>query len=74
MGRGWAHADVRNPLKAKDKSEWIDAEDEPIGKRDVFLRGLNENDNSFFYILKFDYRKEKVEFRSSKKKVSSWSY
>ena len=75
MGRGWAHADVRNPLKAKDKSEWIDAEDEPIGKRDVFLWGLNENDNSLFCsLIKFDYRKTKVEFRSSTKKISSWSY
>ena len=39
-----AHADALNPKKTDNKSEWVDAEGEPIGNRDVYVRGFNKND------------------------------
>ena len=35
------HVDARNPKKTKNKAEWVDAENKPIGTRDVYLRVRN---------------------------------
>ena len=39
ISSGWTHCDARNPRKAADKAEWVDAEDKPLGNRSVYLRG-----------------------------------
>ena len=32
-----SHVDARNPMKTDNKSEWVDAEDKPLGDRPVYL-------------------------------------
>ena len=33
----WTHVDARNPMKTDNKSEWVDAEDKPLGDTPVYL-------------------------------------
>ena len=40
-GKKWTHADARNPKKTANKSEWIDAENKPLGDRPIHPRGYN---------------------------------
>ena len=44
----WTHVDARNPKKTSNKTEWVDAENKPLGTRPVYLRGHNHL--SYFHI------------------------
>ena len=35
----WTNVDARNPKKTTSKTEWVDAENKPLGNRSVHLRG-----------------------------------
>ena len=37
----WTHVDARNLNKSPYKSEWVDAEDKPLGNRPVYQTGHN---------------------------------
>ena len=41
ISKSWTHVDARNPKKTSNKSEWVDAEDKPLGTRPVYFRGHN---------------------------------
>ena len=49
----YTNVDARNPKKTGNKSEWVDAEDKPLGSRPVYLRSHKTLNN--FCITYYDF-------------------
>ena len=47
-GEEWTNVDARNPKKTNNPSEWVDAENKPLGKRLIYPRDqkIFSNNNS----------------------------